>query len=214
MFLLVILSLLLLQEEEAAVVVASNLDTDKQALLHFAVPHALGWRSDGGSDDSICTSWVGVTCSPDRSRVVQLQLSGLGLCGSLPENTTIRRLDALEVLHLENNFLTGPIPSGLDLLTPNLKSLNLSNNGFSGPVPPSLLKVFPPSSFGGNPLLTTSGLPPPEVAIPRLSSSHPNKSNDMEGMRVLILFVCVAAVCYYFFKAAIEKGEKKQKKKW
>ncbi|RAL45575.1 hypothetical protein DM860_009439 [Cuscuta australis] len=196
MFLLLILSFLLLQEEEAAVV-TSNLDTDKQALLKFAVPHGLGWDPSDDDDDSICSSWPGVTCSSDRSRVVRLQLPGFGLCGPLPENTTIGRLDALEVLHLENNFLTGPIPPGLDLLIPNLKSLNLSNNGFSGPVPPCLLKGFPPSSFGGNPLLTTSGLPLPEVAIRRLSSSSSSgskKKRDRASEGALWLLVVVVSV--------------------
>ncbi|VFQ59179.1 unnamed protein product [Cuscuta campestris] len=145
---------------------SSDLDKDKKALLDFVVPHGLGWKPA----DPICSSWAGVACNSDRSRVAELRLSGFGLCGSIPENTTLGRLDALETLHLENNFLAGPIPWGLGLL-PRLKSLNLSNNGFSGPVPPSLLERFPPTSFGGNPSLAAGvQLAPPEVAIPRLSS--------------------------------------------
>ncbi|RAL40096.1 hypothetical protein DM860_008236 [Cuscuta australis] len=178
MFLPFILSLLLLLQ----VVVASDLETDKQALLSFAIPHGIGWKSAG----PICSTWAGVTCNSGRDRIVGLRLSGLGLCGSIPENTTLGRLDALEALHLENNFLTGPIPPGLNLLT-RLESLNLSNNGFSGPVPPTLLQRFPPSSFGGNPLLAAAasgGLPPPpEVAIPRLLSSSLSKSSKKESKK-------------------------------
>ncbi|VFQ75068.1 unnamed protein product [Cuscuta campestris] len=183
MFLTMFFSLLLIQEKVA---VASNLEKDKKALLDFVVPHGLGWKPA----DPICSSWAGVACNSDRSRVVELRLSGLGLCGYMPENTTLGRLDALETLHLENNFLAGPIPWGLGLL-PHLKSLNLSNNGFSGPVPPSLLERFPPASFGGNPLLATSvQLAPPEAAIPRLPSSSSSwgwgskkkgKKNEDEG---------------------------------
>ncbi|VFQ69047.1 unnamed protein product [Cuscuta campestris] len=116
---------------------SSDLDKDKKALLDFVVPHGLGWKPA----DPICSSWAGVACNSDRSRVVELRLSGFGLCGSIPENTTLGRLDALETLHLENNFLAGPIPWGLGLL-PRLKSLNLSNNGFSGPVPRLCSKGF------------------------------------------------------------------------
>ncbi|VFQ75071.1 unnamed protein product [Cuscuta campestris] len=179
---------------------SSDLDKDKKALLDFVVPHGLGWKPA----DPICSSWAGVACNSDRSRVAELRLSGFGLCGSIPENTTLGRLDALETLHLENNFLAGPIPWGLGLL-PRLKSLNLSNNGFSGPVPPSLLERFPPTSFGGNPSLATSGLAPPEVAIPRLLSSSSGKkkgkNHEDKGWTLTgVLTVVVLAVVSVFLR--------------
>lgn len=176
MFLPMILSLLIFLQRVA---VALDLETDKQTVLDLTVSHGLGWKPA----DPICSSWTGVSCNSDRNRVSGLRLSGLGLCGPILKNTTIGRLDALETLHLENNFLTGPILPGLDLL-PRLKSLNLSNNGFSGPITPSLLKRFPPSSFRGNPLLATSGLPQRAVSIPRLLSSSLSKgSRDSKNKR-------------------------------
>ncbi|RAL54083.1 hypothetical protein DM860_004554 [Cuscuta australis] len=156
MFLLLpLISLLLLQ---AIIALGScDLGTDKQALLDFAntlhnVPRGrLRWTStEAAAADPICTSWVGVTCSSDRSRVVELRLPGFGLRGTISGNTTIGRLDALERLDLRNNSLFGAIPPNLNF--PRLRHLNLSGNRFSGPVPQSL-REFPPSSFGGNPLL-------------------------------------------------------------
>ncbi|VFQ75733.1 unnamed protein product [Cuscuta campestris] len=155
MFLLPLISLLLLQATIAFA--ACDIRTDKKALLDFAntlhnAPRGrLGWTStEAAAADPVCTSWVGVTCSPDRSRVVELRLPDFGLRGTISGNTTIGRLDALETLDLSNNSLFGVIPP--DLNFQRLKHLNLSGNRFSGPIPVSL-RGFPPSSFGGNPLL-------------------------------------------------------------
>ncbi|CAH9135747.1 unnamed protein product [Cuscuta epithymum] len=125
--------------------VVADLKADREALVEFAYVvgggSGLGWNTEA----HICSDWAGVKCG--GSRVVGLHLPGMGLSGAIPENT-IERLDALRALSLENNSLTGWLPSKLI----NLKSLDVSNNGFDGPIPASLSR-FPHSSFVGNALL-------------------------------------------------------------
>ncbi|CAH9109635.1 unnamed protein product [Cuscuta epithymum] len=125
--------------------VVADLKADREALVEFAYVvgggSGLGWNTEA----HICSDRAGVKCV--GSRVVGLHLPGMGLSGAIPENT-IERLDALRALSLENNSLTGWLPSKLI----NLKSLDVSNNGFDGPIPASLSR-FPHSSFVGNALL-------------------------------------------------------------
>ncbi|KAL3834732.1 hypothetical protein ACJIZ3_009468 [Penstemon smallii] len=116
--------------------ISSDLNSDQKALLEFAsaVPHArkLNWITG----NPICTSWVGITCSINRTRVLEVHLPGIGLYGSIPDNT-IGKLDALEVLSLRSNYLNGSLPS--DILTiASLRSIYLQNNNFSGGIPLSL----------------------------------------------------------------------------
>uniref|UniRef100_A0A2P2LUU5 Protein kinase domain-containing protein n=1 Tax=Rhizophora mucronata TaxID=61149 RepID=A0A2P2LUU5_RHIMU len=108
----------------------ANLNSDKQALLDFAaaVPHLrhLNWNSSY----SVCNSWVGVTCNSDGTRVVELRLPGVGFVGQIPANT-LSKLDALRVLSLRSNLLSGNLPSGITSL-PSLRSLYLQHNNLSG----------------------------------------------------------------------------------
>ncbi|KAJ3673693.1 hypothetical protein LUZ60_005685 [Juncus effusus] len=103
-------------------------------------------------------SWTGITCSMNDLRVETLNLTNLGVSGSLPSaigNMTaliniylsgnklsgpipdISNLKNLVALHLDNNQLSGSIPTSLGGL-PNLKELYLQNNGISGKIPDSL----------------------------------------------------------------------------
>ncbi|KAG5019313.1 hypothetical protein AAZX31_06G134600 [Glycine max] len=124
--------------------IVADLNSDQQALLEFAssVPHAprLNWKKDSVS---ICTSWVGVTCNSNGTRVVGLHLPGMGLIGTIPENS-IGKLDALRVLSLHSNGLIGSLPSNI-LSIPSLQFAYLQHNGFSGiipsPVTPKLMAL-------------------------------------------------------------------------
>ncbi|KAE9616245.1 hypothetical protein Lal_00017416 [Lupinus albus] len=106
---------------------------DKQALLDFVrnIDHTslLNWDKTF----SVCTSWIGVTCNTDQSRVVALQLPRVGLNGPIPTNT-LSHLSALETVNLMSNNITGPFPSGFSKLK-NLTYLYLQHNKFSGPLP-------------------------------------------------------------------------------
>lgn len=113
--------------------IASDLNSDRQALLDFAslVPHTrnLNWTYN----TSICTSWLGITCNDNGTRVVSIHLPGFGLFGAIPFNT-IGKLDALGVLSLRSNHLNGNLPPDIPSI-PTLQSIYLQHNNFSGEIP-------------------------------------------------------------------------------
>ncbi|KAG7577833.1 Malectin-like domain [Arabidopsis thaliana x Arabidopsis arenosa] len=83
-------------------------------------------------------SWTGLTCSKEKiSRVISLNLTNLGLSGSLPPS--INKMTALKDLWLGKNKLTGPIPD-LSPMT-RLETLHLEDNQFTGAIPESLAKL-------------------------------------------------------------------------
>ncbi|XP_042475875.1 probable inactive receptor kinase At5g58300 [Macadamia integrifolia] len=116
--------------------VIADLNSDKQALLDFAaaVPH--GRKLNWDPTAPICSSWVGITCSPDGTRVVALRLPGVGLTGPIPANT-LGKLNALRILSLRSNLLSGNLPSDVSSLH-SLHNLYLQHNNFSGNIPASL----------------------------------------------------------------------------
>ncbi|GAB4832105.1 hypothetical protein Ancab_006125 [Ancistrocladus abbreviatus] len=131
----------------------ADLNSDKQALLDFAakVPHARRLNWNVGTP--VCTSWIGISCNPEKTRVVAIRLPGIGFFGPLPAGV-IGKLDALCALSLRSNYLTGDLP--FDILSiPALQSLYLQHNNFSGSIPNSFsprLAVIDLSfnSFTGN----------------------------------------------------------------
>ncbi|XP_008788112.2 probable inactive receptor kinase At5g58300 [Phoenix dactylifera] len=114
----------------------ADLNSDKQALLAFlaAIPH--GRKLNWSSKTPVCSSWVGVTCTPNQTRVLNLRLPGVGLLGPIPANT-LGKLDALEVLSLRFNRLMLYLPPDVASL-PSLHSLFLQHNNLSGIIPTSL----------------------------------------------------------------------------
>lgn len=142
-------------------VIFADMKSDRQALLNFAaaVPHSrkLNWNSTA----PICSSWLGVTCNLNRSRVIAIHIPAVGLYGSIPANS-IGRLNALRVLSLRSNFLNGNLPPDIPSI-PSLRRLHLQHNNFSGLFPASLspkLNVLDVSfnSFSGNIPLTIQNL--------------------------------------------------------
>ncbi|MCL7021901.1 hypothetical protein MKW94_023597 [Papaver nudicaule] len=113
-----------------------DLNTDRQALLDFAaaVPH--GRKLNWNTSTPICSSWVGITCTSDGTRVFALRLPGVGLIGSIPPQT-IGKLDALRILSLRSNRLSGSLPSDVSALS-SLMYLYLQHNNLTGEVPASL----------------------------------------------------------------------------
>ncbi|KAK7332364.1 hypothetical protein VNO80_29115 [Phaseolus coccineus] len=85
-----------------------------------------GWRIGGG--DPCGESWKGVTC--EGSAVVSIELSGLGLDGTL--GYLLSNLMSLRKLDLSDNKIHDTIPYQLP---PNLTSLNLARNNLSGNLP-------------------------------------------------------------------------------
>ncbi|XP_058226958.1 protein STRUBBELIG-RECEPTOR FAMILY 6 isoform X2 [Rhododendron vialii] len=90
------------------------------------------WTSSGG--DPCGQSWKGITCS--GSRVTQIQLSGLGLSGSM--GYQLASLTAVTNFDLSYNNLGNQIPYQLP---PNLHQLNLAGNGFNGGIPYSISQM-------------------------------------------------------------------------
>ncbi|KAK8663695.1 hypothetical protein V6N13_083502 [Hibiscus sabdariffa] len=114
----------------------ADLNSDKQALLLFSakVPH--GRKLNWSPAIPACTSWIGINCTKDGSRVIGLHLPGVGLHGPIPSGT-LGRLDALMVLSLRSNRLSGDLPSDV-LSLPSICYVNLQHNNFSGHIPSSL----------------------------------------------------------------------------
>ncbi|KAL1552781.1 putative inactive receptor kinase isoform X2 [Salvia divinorum] len=133
---------------------------DKFVLLNFIryLRHSRSLNWDERT--SACSSWIGITCNHDSSRVIAVRLPSVGFKGRVPRNT-LGRLSALQILSLSSNGISGPFPSDilklrclsglylesndfegplpLDLsVWENLKELNLSNNRFNGRIPSSI----------------------------------------------------------------------------
>ncbi|XWS54009.1 hypothetical protein CRYUN_Cryun10bG0050900 [Craigia yunnanensis] len=105
-------------------------------------------------------TWTGVTCfEGERIRVIALNLTSMGLSGSLSPSVAnltalssiwlgnnslsgvipdLSSLKLLEILHLEDNQLTGDIPSSLGDIG-RLRELFLQNNNLTGRIPDSLV---------------------------------------------------------------------------
>ncbi|KAG2686220.1 hypothetical protein I3760_10G166300 [Carya illinoinensis] len=134
----------------------ADLNSDKQALLDFAsiVPH--GRKVNWSPATSVCTSWVGITCTLNGSRVVAVRLPGVGLSGPIPTNT-LGRLDALAILSLRSNRLSGNIPTDV-LSLHSLHYIYLQDNNFSGNIPSSFSSqlIFLDLSFNS----LTGNIPP------------------------------------------------------
>lgn len=115
---------------------AADLNSDVQALLQFSaeVPH--GRKLNWTSATPVCSSWVGVSCTKDGTRVLAIHLPGVGLFGPIPANT-LGKLDALMILSLRSNGLSGNLPSDV-LSLPSLRYVYLQHNNFSGDIPSSL----------------------------------------------------------------------------
>lgn len=114
----------------------ADLESDRQALLEFAasVPHVrkLNWNSTL----PICSSWAGIKCDKNGSRVIGIHLPGVGFFGSIPAKS-IGKMDALRVLSLRSNHLNGTLPSDMFSI-PSLQSIYLQDNNFTGEIPASL----------------------------------------------------------------------------
>ncbi|KAM1018622.1 hypothetical protein ACFX2C_040227 [Malus domestica] len=132
-------------------------DEERSALLQFkesfiinrsasysddAYPKILQWKQAEGRNGNCC-AWDGIECDERTGHVIGLDLSSSCLLGSINSNSSIFRLDQLQVLNLaDNNFSSSPIPTSIrnfPRLTLNfLQLLDLSNNNMSGMLPPCL----------------------------------------------------------------------------
>ncbi|TYI96182.1 hypothetical protein E1A91_D01G053300v1 [Gossypium mustelinum] len=77
-------------------------------------------------------NWFGVSCGSRHRRVTALDLTGLGLVGTLPPH--LGNLSFLSLLYITNNSFYGRLPAQLSNLH-RLKYLSFGNNNFGGEVP-------------------------------------------------------------------------------
>lgn len=173
---LVFLTILLLESICSNVSAISN--EDKQALLDFlgnvSLSHPLNWNKDS----SVCRSWTGVKCNNDQSRVVALQLPGVGIKGRIPPNT-LSRLSALQMLSLRLNSISGSLPSDFSKLK-NLTGLHLQSNNFSGPLP-SDWSVWPNLTFVNLSNNKFSGSIPPSISSLTYLAALDLANNSLSG---------------------------------
>jgi len=115
-----------------------NITTDKSSLLAFQLqitsePNNL-LANNWSTTSSVC-SWVGVTCDDRHGRVHSLNLTNMGLRGTVSPN--LGNLSFLVTLDLSHNTFVGQFPKEICRLR-RLKFLEISNNEFNGGVPTKL----------------------------------------------------------------------------
>ncbi|KAI3671885.1 hypothetical protein L1987_87082 [Smallanthus sonchifolius] len=137
-FLLLILNIFTV----SVVNVHSQSISDDSDVMHALKKNLESSSSLNWSDPNPC-NWDRVTCTKDN-RITGIQAGNQNLKGPLPQN--LNNLTNLQVLELQNNQLTGPLPS-LSGLT-QLQHLLINNNNFTS-IPTdffngmsSLLKVY------------------------------------------------------------------------
>ncbi|KAL7109177.1 hypothetical protein ACP275_06G158800 [Erythranthe tilingii] len=146
---------------------SSNINHDKSSLLtlksHITSNPYNVLKNNWTIETSVC-SWIGVTCDSGNNRVTELDISDMGLQGTISpeignlsslvslnmsENlfhgllpTSIFNMSSLQVLSFRNNSLCGSLPkdmcSGHSNLSRWLRVFLLSYNKFDGKIPSSL----------------------------------------------------------------------------
>ncbi|XP_021287639.1 putative receptor-like protein kinase At3g47110 [Herrania umbratica] len=112
-----------------------NITTDQLALLalksHVTFdPHNL-LETNWSTATSVC-NWIGVTCGTRHLRVTVLDLSDMGLVGTIPPH--LGNLSFLSRLIMRNNSFHGSLPNQLANLH-RLNFINFNNNNISGEIP-------------------------------------------------------------------------------
>ncbi|CDO96827.1 unnamed protein product [Coffea canephora] len=150
---------------------APNITSDQSALLSLKAkitgdPHEI-LASNWSATSSVC-DWRGVTCGSRHRRVTALNISNLGLTGTIPPQLgnlsflmsldmsgnnfygelphELIRLSRLRVLSLGINMLSGNIPSWVGSFQ-QLRHFSLKNNSFTGFIPPSISNMSKLETF-------------------------------------------------------------------
>ncbi|XVF88121.1 hypothetical protein PTKIN_Ptkin19aG0024500 [Pterospermum kingtungense] len=116
----------------------ARIGKDRASLLLFKSGIVLdpehGLENWNATNVHVC-NWSGVGCNQARDQVVQLDLSGRSLKGTI--SPSLANLFSLVVLDLSKNFFEGHIPAELGSLV-QLKQLSLSWNLLEGNIPSNL----------------------------------------------------------------------------
>lgn len=107
---------------------------EREVLLNlYTGTNGAGWKVHtnwNGAAGTEC-AWFGVTCDSPQEHVVNIELPGNNLSGSLPALTA---LSSLETVDVSTNQLSGGIPPLIDLT--NLQNFYAYDNQLSGNIPP------------------------------------------------------------------------------
>ncbi|KAI3470539.1 hypothetical protein Pfo_027202 [Paulownia fortunei] len=113
----------------------SNINSDQSSLLalkfHITSDPYNVLTNNWTTKTSFC-SWIGVTCDSRHNRVSELDISEMGLVGSIPPE--IGNLSFLVHLNMRDNFFYGPIPPSIFNMS-SLEVIVLTNNSLSGNLP-------------------------------------------------------------------------------
>lgn len=96
-----------------------------------------GWKTsplylDGFALSGTEKNWYGVTCNPENTTVLEIDLYDNNLAGTIP--SALVNLANLQKIYIGSNHLTGTIPAELGNLS-NLQWLILECNELTGPIP-------------------------------------------------------------------------------
>lgn len=113
----------------------NNINIDQSALLSLkshitSDPFSL-LANNWTIETSVC-SWKGVTCDSRHNRVTELDVSGMGLVGTIPPE--IGNLSSLVSLEMTGNSFHGHIPLSIFNMS-SLEIVSLTNNRLSGSLP-------------------------------------------------------------------------------
>uniref|UniRef100_A0A2N9FJB3 non-specific serine/threonine protein kinase n=1 Tax=Fagus sylvatica TaxID=28930 RepID=A0A2N9FJB3_FAGSY len=125
-----------------AVVRSNNITTDQSALLalkaHITDDPYNFLTSNWSTSTSVC-NWIGISCGAKHQRVTALNLTHMGLTGTIPPH--VGNLSFLTHLSFRNNSFHGSLPNQLASLR-RLEVVSFGMNNFSGELP-SWLGFFP-----------------------------------------------------------------------
>ena len=153
----VLVSMLLMSLSKKCISIPASNFTDQSALLafkdHITFDPQNMLAHNWSSKTSFC-NWMGVSCSVRRQRVTALDLSSMGLLGTIPPQ--LGNLSFLQYLILYNNSFHGDLPSEIGNLH-RLQLMDIGSNKLSLVIPESFgsLHRLEELRFDGNNLTGT-----------------------------------------------------------
>ncbi|CAN4105622.1 unnamed protein product [Withania somnifera] len=114
--------------------IAMNISTDQASLLalksHITSDPYYIVSTNWSSSSTVC-NWIGITCGSRHHRVIELNISGMEITGTIPPQ--FGNLSFLVSLDLSYNYFHGEIPPEFSHLR-KLRVVNLSYNNFTGEI--------------------------------------------------------------------------------
>ncbi|XWS51557.1 hypothetical protein CRYUN_Cryun12cG0186800 [Craigia yunnanensis] len=113
-----------------------SLTTDQSALMALKAhinPETQNFLANNWTTATSVCNWIGITCGGQPQRVIALNLSSMGLNGTIPPH--IGNLSSLALLSIENNSFYGSLPNEVANLR-SLKIVDFGLNFLNGEIPP------------------------------------------------------------------------------